>query len=231
RQAPWNVAAGAFRTAPLSLVDGSGAATAASVTWLANGVWTLPIGDAPGDARMMRGYLDTSSTSQTTVTVSGLRAGSDDVYVYVDGDNKTYTRAAAYRLTAAGSDTVVGATDTGNANFDGTFTQASGTPGNYDKFAITGDGFTLVATPVSGTNAPLRAPVNAIQIVPRERDPATVKGPTRRERQRRGMTPRGRSSIQRFGAVIPNQAARAAFSFSRGVWGRGVSPTAGSGNS
>jgi len=155
------------KTAPLSLVDGSGAATAASVTWLANGVWTLPIVDAPGDARMMRGYLDTSSTSQTTVTVSGLRAGSYDVYVYVDGDNKTYTRAAAYRLTAAGSDTVVGATDTGNANFDGTFTQASGTPGNYVKFAITGDGFTLVATPVSGTNATLRAPVNAIQIVPR----------------------------------------------------------------
>jgi len=167
-QSHWNVAAGAFRTAPLSLVDESGAATAASVTWLANGVWTLPIVDAPGDARMMRGYLDTSSTSQTTVTISGLRAGSYDVYVYIDGDNKTYTRTASYRLTAAGGgDTVVGVTDTANVNFDGTFTQASGTPGNYVKFAITGDGFTLVATPVSGTNATLRAPVNAIQIVPR----------------------------------------------------------------
>jgi len=166
-QSHWNVAAGPFRTAPLSLVDRSGAATGASVTWLANGVWTLPIIDAPGDARMMRGYLDTSSTSQTTVTVSGLRAGPYDVYVYIDGDNKLYTRTASYRLTAGGVDAVVGATDTANVNFGGTFTQASDTPGNYVKFAITGDGFTLVATPVSGTNSTLRAPVNAIQIVPR----------------------------------------------------------------
>jgi hypothetical protein len=52
-------------------------------------------------------------------------------------------------------------------NFSGTFTQASGTPGNYVKFTIDGDGFTLVATPRTGTNATLRAPVNAIQIVPR----------------------------------------------------------------
>jgi hypothetical protein len=52
-------------------------------------------------------------------------------------------------------------------NFSGTFTQASGTPGNCVKFTIDGDGFTLVATPRTGTNATLRAPVNAIQIVPR----------------------------------------------------------------
>ncbi len=167
-QSHWNTATGAIRTAPLPLLDASGAATPASVKWTANGEWAVPIADEAGQMRMMRGYLDTSSTSQTTVTVSGLRAGSYDVYVYVDGDNKVYTRTASYRVTtAAGGPVDIGATDAANVNFSGTFTQASGTPGNYVKFTIDGDGFTLVATPATGTNATLRAPVNAIQIVPR----------------------------------------------------------------
>jgi len=42
---------------------------------------------------------------------------------------------------------------------------ATSSTGNYVKFSISGDGFTLTATPASGTNATLRAPVNAIQIV------------------------------------------------------------------
>ena len=168
-QSHWNSAAGAVRTTLLALADASGAATTASVTWTANGVWTLfPIADERGNMRMMLGYLDTSSTSETTVTVSGLPSGSYDVYVYVDGDNHGYTRTANYRVTAAGSgQALIGATDTANVNFSGTFMQASGTAGNYVKFAISGDGFTLVATPSTGTNPTLRAPVNAIQIVPR----------------------------------------------------------------
>ena len=139
------------------------------MTWTANGVWTLPIADKPGNMRMMLGYLDTSSTSrETTVTVSGLPSGWSDVYVYVDGDNHGYTRTDSSIVTGAGSgQAVIGATDMANVNFSGTFTQASGTAGSYVKYAISGDGFTLVATPSTGTNPTLRAPVNAIQIVPR----------------------------------------------------------------
>lgn len=37
--------------------------------------------------------------------------------------------------------------------------------GNYLKFTINGNGFTLTATPGTSTNASLRAPVNAIQII------------------------------------------------------------------
>ena len=118
--------------------------------------------------RLMRAYLDTSSTSSTTVTVTGLRAGAYDVYVYADGDNHQYTRTASYRLSVPGApDTTTTLTDSADTNFSGTFAQAAGSAGNYLKFAITGDGFTLVATPGAGTNATLRAPVNAIQIVPR----------------------------------------------------------------
>ena len=47
-----------------------------------------PIADQPGSARMMKGYLDTTSSSTTTVWVTGLAAGSYDIYVYADGDNK-----------------------------------------------------------------------------------------------------------------------------------------------
>ena len=168
-QVHWNSANGAAQAAPLPLVDASGAATAASVTWTANNGWSLPIGDEPGNKRMMLGYLDTSSTSVTTVTVNGLRAGSHDVYVYVDGANP-YTRTATYRLTTTGSAaTVAGVTDAANTNFAGTFVEAGpGGEGNYLKFTINGDGFTLSAVPGAAPNGgSLRAPVNAIQIVPR----------------------------------------------------------------
>ena len=166
-QANWNNAAGAVQTSPLALVDASGTATSATVTWSANGGWAIPITDQPGDRRLMRGYLDTNSTSVTTVTVAGLPSGSYDVYVYADGDNREYTRTAAYRITGGGTDTTANLTDPANTNFSGTFTPAAGTPGNYVKFTLTAAGFTLTATPISGTNPTLRAPINAIQIVPR----------------------------------------------------------------
>jgi hypothetical protein len=167
-QANWNSAAGAVRTTPLALSDAAGAATGASVTWTANGAWAVPVTDAPGDVRLMRGYLDTSSSSVTTVTVSGLPARGYDVYVYADGDNRDFTRAASYQLSAAGGASYeTGLTDQAQTNFSGTFVQATGGAGNYVKFSFSGAGFTLTATPVSGTNTTLRAPINAIQIVPR----------------------------------------------------------------
>ena len=167
-QTNWNSAAGATQSSPLALVDAAGTATTATVAWSANGGWAVPITDQPGDRRLMRGYLDTNSTSVTTVTVAGLPSGTYDVYVYADGDNREYTRTAAYRISGSGvTDTTINLTDTAHTNFSGTFTQAAGTAGNYVKFTITAAGFTVTATPVSGTNPTLRAPINAIQIVPR----------------------------------------------------------------
>ena len=168
-QANWNDAPGAASAAALALLDATGAATSASVTWRANGAWSLPIDDAPGDMRLMRGYLDTSSTSVTTVTVTGLPSRTYDVYVYADGDNRAYSRSGVYRLTpAGGAGTDVGATDPPGANFSGTFVEAAGGSGNYVKFTVTGSGFTVTATPSSASpGASLRAPLNAIQIVPR----------------------------------------------------------------
>lgn len=164
----WNNAYGAARTAPLALVDNAGAATGVTIIWTSNNTWALPITEEAGNRRMMTGYLDTSSTSTTTVTVSGLPLHTYDVYIYADGDNRTYDRTASYSLSGPG---IVAAsvtlTDRASTNFSGTFADAAGSAGNYVAFRITSTGFTLNATPLSGTNTTLRAPVNGIQIVPR----------------------------------------------------------------
>jgi hypothetical protein len=166
RQTHWNNAAGARSTRPLALVDSSGTLRTATVTWTASGVWMTPIVDQPGNARLMKGYLDNSNTTLTTVSVAGLPSGGYDVYVYTDGDNKAYNRTASYQISGTGiTTTTINVTDLPNMNFAGTFAQATGAGGNYVKFRINSNGFTVTAKPGTSTNANVRAPVNAIQIV------------------------------------------------------------------
>jgi hypothetical protein len=170
--ANWNNATGAARSTAQLLVDQTGASTTAGIVWTANGVWVLPITDQPGNRRMMRGYLDTSNTSVTTLTVTGLVAGDYDVYVYVDGDNRTYARTAAYTVSGPGiTTTAINVTDPASTNFSGTLTPANNSVGNYVKFTISGSGFTLTAAPLTGGNTTLRAPINALQIVPKPAQP------------------------------------------------------------
>ena len=168
-QANWNNASGAASTTALALVNASGAASGATITWKANGAWSVPITDSAGNRRLMKGYLDTGSSTQTIVTVAGLAFGDYDVYVYTDGDNKDLTRTATYSVSTDGGTTIFTVTDPANTNFSGTFTEAvpADTSGNYVRFRITGSDLTLIARPATSTTATLRAPVNAIQIVPR----------------------------------------------------------------
>jgi hypothetical protein len=117
---------------------------------------------------MMRGYLDTVGAT-TTVTVSGLPADSAGyaVYVYADGSNGPATRTGAYQISGTGiTTTSVNLTDAANTDFSGTYTQGNNSAGNYVKFTITANGFTITATPGASTDAYPRAPVNGIQIVP-----------------------------------------------------------------
>src|ERR1700686_1738130 len=90
-KANWNEAAGANSSSPLSLLDETGAATGATVSWTSDNVWSTPIADVAGNSRMMRGYLDTGDANPSTVNVSGLAAGTYDIYVYTDGDNAVYS--------------------------------------------------------------------------------------------------------------------------------------------
>jgi len=165
----WNDASGVSSSSPLALIDDTGAATTATVTWSSNDIWETPITDQPGNARMMKGYLDTSSNSTTTVTVAGLPASSGgyQVYVYADGDNGSATRTGIYTISGTGiTTTIIDLTDTANTNFSGTFTQADNSAGNYVVFTINATGFTLSATGGAASDGFPRAPINGIQIVP-----------------------------------------------------------------
>src|ERR1019366_6335413 len=119
---------------------------------------------------MMRGYLDTGSTHPSTASVSGLKAGTYNIYVYVDGDNATASHTGIYQLSGTGiSTSSISLTDAPGTNFNGTFTQANNSNGNYVQFSsisITGSGFTLTAIPGQTSNNNPRAPVNGIQIIP-----------------------------------------------------------------
>lgn len=163
----WNNAAGASRTTPLALTDETGVATTATVTWSAAGTWLTPIADQPGNLRLMKGYLDSTTTSSTVVTVTGLSQRSYDVYVYADGDNRTFDRSAIYRISGPGiTTTSITLIDAANTNFSGTLAPATNGAGNYVKFTVTATGFTLTAIPATASTTNRRAPVNAVQIVP-----------------------------------------------------------------
>ena len=169
--ANWNPCAGASGTLGQA-TDNFGLPAGASISWNSNNVWAIGLADAPGNVRLMNGYLDTTDTSTTTVTVGNIPAAfirtGYDVYVYCDGDN-TYT-AGDYTLGGV----TVQALD--RSNFNGTFTAiTNGTAGNYLVFRNqTAPNFTLTAA-ASATNGGFRAPLNAVQIVsPRRTVSGTV---------------------------------------------------------
>ena len=156
----WNSATGGSGTAT-QLKDNLGLPSSLSVTYSSNDPWRIGLADAPGNMRMMNGYLDSSNTSTTTLNVSGMPASfvskGYDVYVYCNSD--ATGRAGIYKIGA----TTIKAQD--NALFNGTFIQANNSAGNYVVFSnLTASSFKLTATPDQTVNG-FRAPVNAIQIV------------------------------------------------------------------
>jgi len=164
----WNNAIGANSSTPLGLVDGTGSASGATVAWSSNGVWQTPIGDQAGNARMMKGYLDTGNTTTTVVNVAGLptNAAGYSVYVYMDGENGGAVRTGVYQISGAGiATTTITVMDGANANFSGAFVQGNNSVGNYAVFTINATGFTLTATPGTPSDGYPRAPVNGIQIL------------------------------------------------------------------
>jgi hypothetical protein len=168
-KANWNNASGASSSAPLALVDETGSSTTATVSWSSNNIWQTQITDQAGNARMMKGYLDTPSGTATTVNVTGLpsNAGGYNVYVYADGDNPSASRAGIYQISGAGiTTTSISLTDVAGTNFSGTFTPGNNSAGNYVVFTINATSFTISGTPGSSTDAVHRAPINGIQVVP-----------------------------------------------------------------
>ncbi len=169
----WNSATGLNGTVS-ALVSSDGTITAAALTWSSpflsgtTGIWHIGFADAPGDVRMMNGYLDPSNAAMPgTVVVSGLAASvatsGYDVYVYTLGDianNPTRT----YKYTIGATSFMVSQSGATPTTFGGYKLASPTVAGNYVVFKnVTGTSFTLTATPVGGTQ--MRAPVNGIQIV------------------------------------------------------------------
>jgi hypothetical protein len=152
-----------------SLVDSTGAATAASAAWRGDWGYLASVPNDPGNRRLMRGYIRNLGTDAATVTVTGLSALFPigyDVLVYFDGANGGTAWQADYGLGAA----TLRGTDRAGTDFVGTFVQDAGAGGNYLRFAnVGGDGFILSASPVAGSTAA----INAVQII-HAPEPATV---------------------------------------------------------
>jgi len=142
------------------LVDESGAATGASVTWWGKTDYTA-IADTAGNKRLMRGYLTSFTDAGAWVEVSGLSSvfpsGTYDVLVYFDGANGANAWETSYRIGAA----ALTGRDLPNTTFSGTFTADTGLGGNYVRFGgVTGDGFRLDVVALGGGGTP----INGIQI-------------------------------------------------------------------
>jgi hypothetical protein len=148
------------------LKQSDGSAAAGSVIWSSNATNSQNITETAGDKRMMKGYLDTSNTSTTKITVTGLGApystNGYDVYVYVDGDNGTATRAGTYKI---GTHSYV-CTDGSGKAFSGAYALGSNRTGNFMIYpTVGGTGFTLTAVPGTSSDSTKSAPLNGLQIV------------------------------------------------------------------
>jgi hypothetical protein len=170
--ANWNNVDGNNITAS-NLLSSSGQTTGVTVAVSGSpNTWSIPANQLPNSPNgvMMQGYVDTTATSTTTVSVTGLTAagftGTYHVFVYAVGDANNgragdYTIGSqAYRLLD-------------DQQFNGTFRQVTQPPsagfagqsGNFMDFSgLTGDGFNLTAVAAQDVNG-FRAPINAIQIV------------------------------------------------------------------
>lgn len=165
----WNDATGASNSSGKVLLDSTGAATSATITWSSDDVWQESITDSPGNVRMMKGYLDNGYQDTTTVAVSGLppNAGGYSVYVYAQGQSDgTNTNTGIYQISGTGVSTS-SVSLTFNSDFNGAFVQANNSVGNYVVFTIPDvSSFNLKAIPSTASNGYERAPVNGIEIVP-----------------------------------------------------------------
>jgi hypothetical protein len=155
------------------LNDNNGVAVTGTILdYNCNNTWAKSVTDAPGDARLMESYLDSSTYAYTVVSVRGLSnftTGTYDVYVYCNGDVHT-GRHGFYSL---GSPTGTTLECTDFYVFDPSVgyiqDMQDGNGGNYIHFQnMSGDTLLFFATaqnPNDPTDNGFRAPTNAIQIV------------------------------------------------------------------
>lgn len=167
----WNSLAATNNAVANPLVDDAGAATGANITWSTSNNYSVNIGNAPGNQKMLNGYIDTDNVTTNTFTVASLPASFGNVfsvYVYTDGDG-TDNRFGTYSIN--GSPGILVRDTTNGTSAGATFDNATSDQiGNYILFQNVirngAGGFILSATPTIGVGSTPRAPVNGLQIVP-----------------------------------------------------------------
>jgi hypothetical protein len=189
----WNSFLVAANATPQALKDSTGAATSATVSWTSNNTWNTGTLNAPGGFQMMKGYLDSSDTSVTSVNVANLPASLTaapySVIMYYDGDNGGSQRVGMYSISGAttGNATYWGR-DAANSTFAGAYIQGQTATdpiagggaidsnsaaaltvpaGNMIIFrGLTGNAFTLSAQSSVSSDATNRSAIQGFQILP-----------------------------------------------------------------
>jgi hypothetical protein len=174
----FNNESGGTGTGP-ALVDSTGAATTATLTYLANN-GTFHTGQSPSagpNQTLLTGYIDTESAAEnpgnptTTVTLTNIPYATYSVYVYTATNCSAYpdTRTDTYTITGAatGNQTQTNVQPRGDEFANG-FVQGQ----NYLLFSgLSGSSFLLSTSAVSAADNPgdagfLRSGIDGIQIVP-----------------------------------------------------------------
>ena len=189
----WNSFTGATQATGQALTDATGAATGATVTWTSNNTWNAPTQAGNNGFKMMKGYLDSTDTSITTVTVANLptslTAAPYSVILYYDGDNGGNNRVGRYSISGATTgNAAYWARDAANSTFQGAYLLAQsatdplaggGAMDNNPTAALTvpagntlifsglsGSGFTLSAQSSVSSDGTNRSAIQGFQILP-----------------------------------------------------------------
>ena len=158
------------------LVDSEGKKVEAGVEWAGGQAsWSnSEIQDEPGNARMMKDYLDCNPQTPTTVTLAGLGkvfgGKSYDLIVYTDGQNGGAARVTEFQI----GDQILCAKDNGSSSFHGDYEEAPPAStgeeaqfGNFVRFRkSTKDSVTLEVRAGLSKDPWPRGPLCGIQIVP-----------------------------------------------------------------
>ena len=151
------------------LLDSTGAATGASVSWRGYKSYQPAVTNNPGNQRLMRGFITNLGPDPATVTITnlaGLFPSGYDVLIYFDGFNQ----AAAWVTDYSIGTQVLRGTDLPNTDFAAEFVRDTGAGGNYVRFGhVRNDTLAISASPLAGSTAT----INAIQLV-HAPEPATA---------------------------------------------------------
>ncbi|MGI9244112.1 MAG: hypothetical protein ACR2RV_25165, partial [Verrucomicrobiales bacterium] len=145
-----------------SLVDDSGTASGALVTWSGDTTWSTNNGTSNGDNKLMNGYLDETGGAASTITFTNIPYSEYDVYVYFGSDGNNRTGSVSDGQTTYSYST---SSNTGGG-FPGSYNQTTDTgnaspAANYAIFSSK-TGSSLTITNTRGSN---NVGVQGIQIV------------------------------------------------------------------